>query len=553
MDNEQLTIDNALFRWKPFVFSVAAVIALIFFLAPGAAAEESLTYLFGGNTSIYLNRVERTNVCLDVVCPDYFSINSDGSLKLTLKPDPYFIEAMHRKGIKVRPFVSNHWDRALGRKALANTAAFVSSLAGMIEEYDLDGVDIDLQNLNQDDRAAFTEFMRVLRARVPASKTVSVCVAANPGGWTTGWHGQYDTAALGKICSHILIMTYDESYESGPAGPVASLSFMEKSIQNALQYTTPDKLMLGIPFYGRYWVAGQSYGGKALTVSDIRALAEHYGTRVWYDGKHECARATLTITPQHVTQGLWGGKKLSAGTYDVWYEDSVSYERKLALVRKYGLRGVGCWALGQEPESVWQAYYGWLKGLSFSDTEYHWAGGVIERVKDAGLIAGLPNGSYAPDRPMTRGESIALTCRMAGIQPVAAKNLPPDAQGHWSANYLAGALRAGLITGLPDGSLRPDAAVSRAEMAVLLSKVLHLPDTVDKQQKSFPDVSVYHWASRAILTLAVHEVIGGTPDGSYLPERPLTRAEAAQIVYNTFPLPKDFPGTPLGEPYMEPR
>ncbi|MCL2030560.1 MAG: S-layer homology domain-containing protein, partial [Oscillospiraceae bacterium] len=268
---------------------------------------------------------------------------------------------------------------------------------------------------------------------------------------------------------------------------------------------------------------------------------------------HDCARATLSITPQHVAQGLWGGKKLAAGTYDVWYEDARSWERKLALVRKYGLKGAGAWALGQEPESVWPSYYEWLRGLSFSDTKHHWAAGVIERVKDAGLVAGLPDGRYAPDAPMTRAESIVLTCQTAGIRPITAAGLPPDAERHWAGGYLAAALRSELITGLPDGSLRPDAVVSRAEMAVLLAKILHLPDTVNGQQKVFPDVGPGHWAARSILTLAVHDVIAGTPGGLHRPERHLTRAEAAQIVYNTFPLPKDFPGTELAEMYIAPR
>lgn len=535
-------------------FAMLVLFALMLSYVPHAAALESLSYLYGGNTSIYQNRIERTNVCLDVVCPDYFSINTDGSLKLSLKPDPYFIEAMHRKGLKVVPFLSNHWDRALGRKALANTPDFVRALADAIEQYNLDGVDVDLQNLNGDDRAAFTAFLRDLRNSVPASKTVSAAVAANPGGWTTGWQAQYDYAALGEICTHIFIMTYDESFESGPAGPVASVKFIEDSIKYATRYTTPDKLMIGIPFYGRYWVEGQSYGGKALTNSDIQALAERYATRVWYDEKNECARATLVITPQDVAQGLWGGKKLAAGTYDIWYEDARSLERKLSIARQYGLKGAGSWALGQEPESTWKSYYAWLNGLTFTDTEHHWANGVIERVRDAGLIAGLPDGTYAPDATMTRAESIVLTCRLAGIAPLSnTARLAADAMSHWSAPYLSAALQAGLVTGLPDGSLQPDKPVTRAEIAVLLARVLHLPGTVDAQQQAFPDVTPDHWAALSILLLDVHNVIGGTPDGQYLPDRKLSRAEAAQLVYNTLPLPKDRPSSPLVEPYIAPR
>lgn len=526
-----------------------AVLALITLLSTPARAIESLSYLFGGSTSIYLNQVSRTKDCLNTVQPDYFSIADDGTLMLTRKPDPYFIESMHRQGVKVVPFLSNHWDRALGRKALTRSAEMANALRDMIAQYNLDGVDVDYQNLNENDKTSFTAFLKLLRNTVPKDRTVSVCAAANPGGWTTGWHAQYDYAALGKICDHIFIMTYDESYETGPAGPVASYDFVEKSIRYALRYTEPEKIMIGIPFYGRYWVQGKTSGGKALTNSDIQALTARYGTKIWHDEAKSCARATMVITESQVAQGLWGGKKLAAGTYDIWYEDERSLEKKLSLVRKYKLKGAGSWALGQEPEAIWQSYHQWLWGLSFKDTESHWAAGVIEKVKDAGLIEGKPGGYFAPNDTMTRAEACVLACKLANIQPVTGGAVAVDARGHWAEGYLAAALRLNLITGFPDGSLRPNEKVSRAEMSVLISRLLHVPGTMDFQQQVFPDVSADYWAAAEIVKLSVYGVVGGAPDGWFHPGRYLTRGEAAQIAYNAIPIPKN----PSAEPLIEPR
>lgn len=533
---------------------LAFTVAILIAAAPSVRAIESLSYLYGGNTSVYLNRINRTKDCLNKVQPDYFSIADDGTLKLSLKPDAYFVESMHRMGIKVVPYISNHWDRALGRRALTKSAEMAEALARVIEEYNLDGVDVDYQNLNETDRAAFTGFLQLLRSKVAKTRTVSACVAANPNGWSTGWHGQYDYAALGEVCDYIFIMTYDESYESGPVGPVASYGFIEKSMQYALRRVPADKIMIGIPFYGRYWVSGQASGGKALTISDIQALVARYGTKTWYDEAKDCARATMVITESNVAEGLWGGKKLAAGTYDIWYEDERSLEKKLSLIRKHSLRGVGSWALGQEPEAIWQSYRKWLWGLSFPDTANHWAAGSIEKAKEAGLVSGRASGDFAPNDTMTRAEACVLACKLVNIQPdtvTAARSslYPRDMRGHWAEGYLAAAIRRNLISGFPDGTIKPNAAISRAEMAVLISKLLYVPGTVDFQQKTFLDMDTDHWANAAIVKLSVYEVVAGEPDGRFYPGRTLSRGEAAQIACNALPLPKN----PDEEPPIEPR
>lgn len=99
------------------------------------------------------------------------------------------------------------------------------------------------------DRDAYTDLVRLLREKLPADKEVSVAVAANPNGWTKGWHGTYNYKELAKYASYLMIMAYDESYEGGPEGPVASIGFVDRSIQYALKQGVPaDKVVLGVPF-----------------------------------------------------------------------------------------------------------------------------------------------------------------------------------------------------------------------------------------------------------------------------------------------------------------
>ena len=50
-----------------------------------------------------------------------------------------------------------------------------------------------------------------------------------------------------------MLMAYDEHYEGGEVGPVAGIEFVEDSIKYALNYVSNNKIVLGVPFYGRYW------------------------------------------------------------------------------------------------------------------------------------------------------------------------------------------------------------------------------------------------------------------------------------------------------------
>jgi len=264
---------------------------------------------------------------------------------------------MHARGIKVVPFISNHWDRPLGLKALENRVLLASQIAAAVTKYNLDGVDIDIENVTHANKNEYTDFTRRVKAALKSDKILSVATAANPYGYTTGWHGSYDYKGLAEACTYLMIMNYDESYAGSPAGPVSSADFFRKSLEYAVKQGVPrSKIVCGIPFFGRYWKRGAESGGSGLTARDVKYLAANYKTTVYYDAFKESARAEVTITAFDVKPVVWGGRTLSAGTYDIWYDDLRAVEHKLGVINNFDLRGVGAWALGQEDPDVWQLF-----------------------------------------------------------------------------------------------------------------------------------------------------------------------------------------------------
>jgi spore germination protein YaaH len=531
-----------------------------------ALPYESLTYLYGGTSPIYQNNIARTRGNLSTVAADYFEIDKDGNAVLTpwKAPDRLLIQSLQREGIRVVAFVSNHWDREIARKAMTKRAAVASTLAYWVEYYGLDGLDVDIENLSHADRDDFTDFVRILSNLLPRHKRLSVAVAANPHRLTTGWHGQYDYAELGRLSDVVMLMTYDQSYENSTPGPVASYGFTEVSIKEALRHIPREKLIMGIPFYGRYWAAlhdRDDVKGKAFTVSDIDTITKHYDSRTWYDSVNHCARAAVTVKSTDPPISLWGGRQMAAGTYDIWYENEQSYAMRMGLCRQYGLLGVGSWALGQEPERIWKGYRLWLGGVPFVDLAGHWGEEAMAELYDLGLLSGVGGARSEPDKPVTRAEVCVLLCKWLNIAPV---NPPLSAsaeiRNHWAAPYLWSAVQCGLMAGSggPHPLYRPSDPVTRAELAAFCHNALHIPNTIDYNQSFFPDVAPPMWFNNAVVAMRVFGVINGTPDGTFRPHNGATRAEAAAIIYRMLDLErKDFTRPPRSHsqtPYiLEPR
>lgn len=322
----------------------------------------NMTYLYFGNTQSYISQIDRTQGNLSLVSPSYFDINTDGSLKITGQFDSYFVNEMHKRDIKVVPFLSNHWDRTIGRAALANREKLSTQIADFIIKNNLDGIQVDIENTTEIDRDAYTDLVRLLRTKLPSTKEVSVAVAANPNGWTKGWHGSYDYKALEKYSSYLMVMAYDESYNGGPEGPVASYPWVERSIQYALNQGVPaDKVVLGIPFYGRYWKEGApaSEGGAGISNVKVDELLAKYDSKIIFDPVAKSPKATITIKAGDPTTTV-GGKTLTPGTYHIWYENNDSIKAKFDLVHKYNIKGTGSWSLGQESSSIWKSYSSWM-------------------------------------------------------------------------------------------------------------------------------------------------------------------------------------------------
>jgi hypothetical protein len=190
-----------------------------------------------------------------------------------------------------------------------------------------------------------------------------------------------------------------------------------------------------------------------------------------------------------------------------------------------------------------------VKTVTFEDvTASHWAWHYIERLYDAGITGGCTVSplSYCPDATVTRAQMAVFLER--GIHgpsyaPPAVGNdtgfadVPSD---HWAAAWIKQLAVDGITGGCGGGNYCPEAAVTRAQMAVFLLRsryaVSYSPPNVGAGT-GFGDVPTDYWAAAFIKQLVSESITAGCGGGNYCPEAPVTRAQMAVFLVRTFRLP----------------
>ena len=151
----------------------------------------------------------------------------------------------------------------------------------------------------------------------------------------------------------------------------------------------------------------------------------------------------------------------------------------------------------------------------------------LNRTDHFAFLVGYADGTFGPERNMTRAEVTTMFARLLTEQIEADKtysNTFSDVpKGCWAANYIGYMQQFGIITGYSDGSFRPDAPVTRAEFATIASRF----EKLTEGSKSFTDVPDTYWAARYIDFAATRGWVTGYSDGTFKPEDPITRAEVA--------------------------
>ncbi len=168
---------------------------------------------------------------------------------------------------------------------------------------------------------------------------------------------------------------------------------------------------------------------------------------------------------------------------------------------------------------------------TFSDTKGHWAESYINAGVSAGYIGGYSDGTFKPDKAVTRAEFAKMINLAIGISNTTTISFSDVSSSSWYYSDVRKAVSAGYITGYEDSTFRADNNIVRQEAAVIIARIITNP-TVSKTIATGDKSSIASWALSAVNKVYAKGYMTGDANNYYRPTGSLTRAEAAKIIYS---------------------
>lgn len=288
---------------------------------------------------------------VNVVAPTFFSLadSEKGAIVANVgQAGQNYINWAHSNGYRVWPWVANEAtnkaDKDLTSEILNDyklREKLINSIVSAVEMYNLDGINLDFENMYESDKDAYSRLVIELAPRLKElGKVLSVDVTAPDG--SPDWSLCFNRNVIGDVADYVIFMAYDQHNQSSTeAGTVAGCDWVEANINKFLgqEGVKPEKIILAMPFYTRVWnVTDGGLSSSAVDMKSQSTLIPDDAKITWDDS-----------LKQNLAEYEKNGR-----TYKVWMEDAKSLKCKLDLVKKYSLAGGAFWRKDQETSDVWK-------------------------------------------------------------------------------------------------------------------------------------------------------------------------------------------------------
>ncbi|MEF2969291.1 glycosyl hydrolase family 18 protein [Paenibacillus sp. M1] len=291
---------------------------------------------------------------VNVVSPTWFSL-VDGSGNVRSKADQAYVKWAHDQGMQVWGLFSNSFDPDLTTEALSTFENRMTTILQMLHYaklYDLDGINIDYENVYTEDGPNLTQFMRELRP-LALEYGLVVSIDVTPKSNSEMWSAFLDRRALSNTVDYLILMAYDEHWASSPtAGSVASLPWTSSSATRILEEdgVSPDQLILAVPLYTRVWTETEKDGqtevkSKAIGMEKAQSIIK----------EKKLSPKLSEETGQNYVEYEEDG-----ALNRIWLEDAESLGRRVELAKSLGLAGIASWNRSFASAEAWET----LKGIA---------------------------------------------------------------------------------------------------------------------------------------------------------------------------------------------
>ena len=312
-----------------------------------------MTNMAGNDT---LEELTANTTGINTISPTWFSFaDTEGNLNSLASAD--YVNLAHSKGMEVWALFSNefpgddglqYFDGTKIDEVLSYTSkreAVIASLMGYVEQYGIDGINIDFERISEEGADNYIQFIRELGIQCRA-KGIVLSVDS----YVPVYSKHYNRKEQAIVADYVVIMGYDEHFAgSEEAGSVASKDFVAQGIADTLAEVPAEKMINAIPLYTRLWwtESDGSLGTMALSMAEGWQYVQDNGAEATW----------LEDVGQYYAKYEADGK-----TYQIWLEDSQSVGVRMQMIKDNNLAGVASWKLGRESGiEIWETIQSYLQ------------------------------------------------------------------------------------------------------------------------------------------------------------------------------------------------
>lgn len=275
---------------------------------------------------------------VNTISPTWFSVK-DNKGNISSLADETYVQRAHNAGVEVWGLCNDFSKEIDIAVVLSNTASrerLENKLLSMAIEYNLDGLNIDFENIKEESGEDFIQFVREMAVKCSNNGIVLSINDYVP----VSYREYYNYEEQGEVADYVVIMAYDEHYSgSEEAGSVSSIGFVNDAVSKITGMVSEERVIMALPFYTRLWkLSNEGLTSAAYSMSGAQSILDDRGVKPSWD----------TATGQYYAEYQEGG-----ATFQIWLEEEKSIEEKLKAVTQSGVHNVSFWRLGFEKTEVW--------------------------------------------------------------------------------------------------------------------------------------------------------------------------------------------------------
>src|SRR5450432_295406 len=307
---------------------------------------------------------------LNMVLPEWFFIDPAADTLFT-KIDKKALDIMNKSGVKVLPLLTNNIGQVFRGDVIhrilndpKKRTRLIDDIIKYLELYQLDGINIDFEELQEKKNEVLVQFQKSLYERMHA-KGLLVSQDVQP------FNQDYNFEELSKYNDYVILMAYDQYSDGTGPGPICHQKWIEGAVDDAIKKIPADKIILAVAGFGYDWKMNEN--DKVISVApisyqDALTLARSYDGKIIFDNDSYNLRFT------------YDGD--DGAPHRVQFTDAATTFNTMRFAEESGLSGVALWRLGNEDSRMWDFYDHDMSKDSLKNFDFHLFSTVKTMVTD---------------------------------------------------------------------------------------------------------------------------------------------------------------------------